>query len=429
MTQVRLYLFFNYLTSTFVREFMDGSTQLTISAAVGILSSPSHKSLEAHVRAAWLAFRHFIPGIACKVSRPPSTDNGIAFCYTVPLSAEDSEKWLDETVFFSDEIKPLYEKHCDLKDKCWWLCSEDHYVAELHISPLGKCWQIRAVSAIKWGTEVVRLAPPGPFTMSLAERGVPPDLTLDVTPSKETKDLPMHPPAVTPWLYAPLETGRHGDVAHLVEFSREITARHHAVARRRGRTITQVVTALSVLAHAETSLKTAEGFGKERFKEVATMDVVRKLIKLNGANSVRRELDETVFWDMVQEVANAWQTFDVRFFFFFSYRIISLKYDLVSIDEQSLEGYFTRELTGHVAYQNFNPEIFYVPAIFVSSIRNLGRLGLLNSYLPHPREQALAVHDVVCGIRARAPVLIIMLYEYNGLSFPHRWGVHDEGSS
>ncbi|KAH8115365.1 hypothetical protein DFH11DRAFT_102097 [Phellopilus nigrolimitatus] len=278
-------------------ESCDGFTHLTVSAAVGIPSSPSRESLEAHARAAWLAFRHFTPGIACKTCRLPSPDNSFAFRYTVPESPEDAGKWLDETVFFSDDVKPLYEKHCELKDGRWWLCSADRYVAELHVSPLEGGWQISIVishnstdgrnafalmdlflefltavlenratpvSDIEWGAEIVRLAPPGPFTKSLAEKGVPPDLTIEVTQSKDTKeakDESTIPTAPVPWLYALLDTGEHGDVAHVVKFSRETTSALHATAKKRGRTITQVVTALTALAHAEASLRIAAALG------------------------------------------------------------------------------------------------------------------------------------------------------------------------
>ncbi|KAH8115367.1 hypothetical protein DFH11DRAFT_1726222 [Phellopilus nigrolimitatus] len=464
------------LTSNMI-EFCDGFTQLTISAAVSVPSSPSRESFEAHTRAAWLAFRHFTPGIACKAFRLPPPDNSFAFRYTVPLSPEDAEEWVDETVFFTDDVKPLYEKHLELKDGRWWLCSADRYVAELHVSPLESGWQIsiifshnstdgrnsfammdlflgflaaeleeRAtpVSAIEWGTEVVRLAPPGSFAMSLAEKGVPPDLTTEATASKDSedaKDKSTSPPAPVPWLYAPIETGGHGEVSQVVKFSRETTSALHAVAKKRGRTITQVVTALSTLAHAEASLRIAAALGKERFEEVArafststhylvawnfmnhrhklpggydsyesptsaplspidgvalllSMDAVRKLVKLDDADSVRHKIDEDAFWDdMVQEVVNAWKAID-----------------------QSLDGYFARELAGHITYQNFDPSIFHIPALIVSSVGDLGRLGLLTSYLPRVGGQAqtLAVQDVVCGIRVRVPIVMNVLYEYDG---------------
>ncbi|KAH8115366.1 hypothetical protein DFH11DRAFT_1588939 [Phellopilus nigrolimitatus] len=124
------------------------------------------------------------------------------------------------------------------------------------------------------------------------------------------------------------------------------------------------------------------------------MDAVRKLIKLDIADPVRRELDEDAFWDdMVQEVVNGWKGLD-----------------------PSLDAYFTRELAAHATYQNFDPKPLYIPSIIVSSLGDLGRLGLLNSYLPRSGDsrQTLTVQDIVLGIRARLPMAMNVLYEYDG---------------
>lgn len=72
-----------------------------------------------------------------------------------------------------------------------------------------------------------------------------------------------------PWLYAPHPAGGKGDIGHIVKFTPELTAKIHLSAKKNGKTITQVITALSILAHAEASLKTAGKLGDERFKEVS----------------------------------------------------------------------------------------------------------------------------------------------------------------
>ena len=86
-----------------------------------------------------------MPAMACKTYRLSDGDRRFAFRYTVPRSEKDVETWIDETIFFSDkdEEASLYEKHRKFKDGHWWRCSDDHYVVELHVSPIGLDWAFK----------------------------------------------------------------------------------------------------------------------------------------------------------------------------------------------------------------------------------------------------------------------------------------------
>ncbi|KII91184.1 hypothetical protein PLICRDRAFT_37883, partial [Plicaturopsis crispa FD-325 SS-3] len=125
------------------------------------------------------------------------------------------------------------------------------------------------VADLRWGDEVKRLAPPSAFIPTLVETGAPPSFeSLNSPPPPAPAGDKDVPPAV-PWLYAPVKLDGKGDIARLVEFTPELTAKLHAVAKKNGRTITQVVTALSVLAYAEASLNIAGAAGEKRYNEVA----------------------------------------------------------------------------------------------------------------------------------------------------------------
>jgi hypothetical protein len=59
------------------------------------------------------------------------------------------------------------------------------------------------------------------------------------------------------------------DISALITLSKETTSKLHVLSKHQGRTITHVMTALSILAHSEASLATAAENGPERFREVA----------------------------------------------------------------------------------------------------------------------------------------------------------------
>jgi len=60
-----------------------------------------------------------------------------------------------------------------------------------------------------------------------------------------------------------------GDVTRLVTLTPEATSKLHALTKEKGVTVTQVVTALSALAHVEAYAKIALEIGDERFQTVA----------------------------------------------------------------------------------------------------------------------------------------------------------------
>lgn len=72
-------------------------------------------------------------------------------------------------------------------------------------------------------------------------------------------------------------------------------------------------------------------------------------------------------------------------------------------------------MEGHIASQTFNPAAFHMPALIISSIGDLGRLGVLTDYLPGASEQTtLTVDDLVTGLRVTIAPVVELLYQYNG---------------
>ena len=70
------------------------------------------------------------------------------------------------------------------------------------------------------------------------------------------------------WLYSLIPTNTTGDLTKLVNFSQEETKKIHAVAKANGRTVTQLMTALTTIAYAEAAFKIASKSGEGRFNEV-----------------------------------------------------------------------------------------------------------------------------------------------------------------
>lgn len=137
-------------------DMCDGFTQLMVSASVKInrdLPSTSREALEPKVRAAWIAMREQVPGIACRSFKMPPPDDVFAFRYTVPSRTGDVDAWAKETVIFTDDVKPMREAYRALLHGHYWLTSADHYVAELHVSPSPDGWNFRSGTFIASGTQ------------------------------------------------------------------------------------------------------------------------------------------------------------------------------------------------------------------------------------------------------------------------------------
>ncbi|EJD04950.1 uncharacterized protein FOMMEDRAFT_145636, partial [Fomitiporia mediterranea MF3/22] len=101
-------------------------------------------------------------------------------------------------------------------------------------------------------------------------------------------------------------------------------------------------------------------------------------------------------------------------------------------NELVIDNYASRELELHHRFSTFTPKMVDLPLLLVSSIGDLERPDLLSSFVParpspHPSlqqrteytskqapEQTIIVHNVICGIRARIPPIMNILWEYNG---------------
>ena len=96
------------------------------------------------------------------------------------------------------------------------------------------------------------------------------------------------------------ETGDTKDVCRLVKFSREESAAIHKVAKAHGRTITQLLSALQIIAYAESAINIAGKEGEERFSEVISSyeTATHHNICLNAIDHVRLSLD-ILFWTCI----------------------------------------------------------------------------------------------------------------------------------
>lgn len=62
----------------------------------------------------------------------------------------------------------------------------------------------------------------------------------------------------------------------------------------------------------------------------------------------------------------------------------------------------------------FSPSILQVVTPVISSIGDLERLNLLNAYLPVAKNPTVTINDLVFAIRVKLPVIIALIYQYNG---------------
>lgn len=128
--------FFEALLTCFCfayRELCDGAIHVTVSTEATVPSATTWFALEPKVQAAWIKFRHMVPGIACTTFK--DADDQFAFRYIVPKSLSEVEQWAQVSIVFTDGAEPLYKRHCVLKEKHWWKMSANHHNAEVHVSP------------------------------------------------------------------------------------------------------------------------------------------------------------------------------------------------------------------------------------------------------------------------------------------------------
>ncbi|KAL0581971.1 hypothetical protein V5O48_000029 [Marasmius crinis-equi] len=447
-------------------ENLDGFPFLT--TTVSIKPAYDRAALEPALKAAWIALRHYLPAIAVKSARLPAPDNRFFLAYHAPKSVGEVETWANETLIFLDKMEDAYATHKKLKDERWWKPANGHWVGELYASPTENGWQLsvvfnhnsndgrsgfgvlnelltklvpalegsaKPVSELPWGKEVNRL--PTASNVINAKAGA--------YPKKE--QAPSATPELSPWTWPPAEVSPSTphDLSALVILPVETTSNLHSACKAHGRTVSQVVTAFSILAHAEVSLAKAAKAGPERFNTVSKsykesdvykivftftnyrhkfpenyrtlssetpgplstfdgmplslpMDPVRKFFTIDDASStasVRQNADkdlDSAFWDgLVEATANSWKEHDI-----------------------SLEGFATREESSQGIIHNFPKNILHVPALITSSIGDLGRLNIFDAYLPSKNNGTLTVVDAICGQRMRVPAIMNLFWQYDG---------------
>ncbi|KAK7683437.1 hypothetical protein QCA50_013268 [Cerrena zonata] len=292
-----------------------------------------------------------------------------------------------------------------------------------------------SIDTPKWGAETTRLVPPAALIKMIVEKGSIVDLAPPTIPPAGSAP----PPGVIPWMYPPLETGKKGDITRLTKLSKEATAKLHQLTNEHGRTVTQVITALSALAHIEAFLNIAGRKGNERFKLVseayeasnfylvafnfvnhrhklpggyhdfksavgaplcaidgmpimAPAKHIKALVKVDTNKKIGvRQVDEGLFWKAVEDIASGWKGADL-----------------------SLDAWYQREIEKEIGAKFFDPSMFGIPAIIMSSIGDTDRLGLFKHVHPSSGNKTLIVEDIITGIRLRAPPPMNLLYQYDG---------------
>lgn len=82
--------------------------------------------------------------------------------------------------------------------------------------------------------------------------------------------------------------------------------------------------------------------------------------------------------------------------------------------QTSLQAYWDREVVTQDSIHTFNPGLFHVPALICSSIGDLDRLGIFDSYTPSRQNKTITVTEAISGIRMRVPPLMNLCWQYDG---------------
>ncbi|KAJ8086414.1 hypothetical protein PM082_005237 [Marasmius tenuissimus] len=447
-------------------ENLDGFPFLTTTLSV----KPAYDRgiLEPAVKAAWITLRHSLPAIAVKSSRLPAPDNRFLLIYHVPKNLEEVQCWADETLFFSDESRDVYETHKKLKDERWWRPANGHWVGELYVSPVENGWQFsvvfnhssndgrsgfgvlnelmdklvpilegsaRPVRELSWGEEVKRLPPASNVINAQAQALPEKDLTPPLLSDK------------SPWIWSPLETSpsTSRDISALITLPVETTSILHTVSKAHGRTVSQVVTALSILTHAEVSLTAAAKAGPERFNTVSQSYKQSEVYKIALTFTNYRHKFPEAYRSLKSETPGPLSTFDgmplflpmdpIRRFFAiddatstvtvaqesapdladaFWNGLVAATADSWKDHDITLRGFATREESSQGIIHNFDKNILHSPSLITSSIGDLGRLDVFNAYLPSKNNKMLTVTDAICGQRMRVPAIMNLFWQFDG---------------
>ncbi|KAF9266400.1 hypothetical protein L218DRAFT_996581 [Marasmius fiardii PR-910] len=437
--------------------------------------------MEPAVKKAWIALRHSLPAIAVKSSRLPAPDSRFTLAYHVPKNHNDIQAWVDHTVFFPDQILSVYEMHKKLRDDRWWRPANGHWVGELYVSPIvGDGWQLSTIfnhnsidgrscsglldellmklgsvlegsaepiSELRWGEETKRL-PPASMVINAKAKAYP----------KKSQPHPLS--QMIPWTWAPAESSspRTRDVSALVTLSVETTSKLHSISKLHGRTISEVVNALSILAHAETSLTAAAKAGSERFKTVFQSYKESEVYKLMTTSNYRHKFPEP-YNKLSSETPGPLATYDSMPLYipmdllrkFFRTDNVSLTVSVNSSDAEntfwnglvdatakswkeydlSLQGYATRDREARDSIHRFDPSVFHYPALTTSSLGDMGRLNIFNEYLPSKGNKTLTVVDFIVGQRVPLPEIKNIFWQYDGKLSCHwssggKWRTEEE---
>ncbi|KAG7095981.1 hypothetical protein E1B28_006664 [Marasmius oreades] len=436
-----------------------------LTTTISIKPAYDRAILEPVVKAAWIALRYTLPAIAVKSSRLPAPDSHFILTYRTPKDTGELQTWANETVFFTDEVNDVYDAHKKLKNERWWKPSGNHWIGELHVSPIKHGWQFSivfnhgshdsrsafgilnellgklvpilegsAVPELSWGEETKRLPPTSNVINAKA----------NALPKEDQPPLPLSQSTLWTWTPVKISSPINHDVSALITLPVETTSKLHMVSKLHGRTISRVVTALSILAHTEVCLKAAAEAGPERFKVVSTSYKESEVyqVALTFAN-YRHKFPEP-YNRLSSETPGPLATFDgmplflsmdpIRKFFTIddtrSTVVVNSK-DLLDafwnelVDatvkswkdhDHTLEGYATREADCQVVIHEYDPNILNFPALVTSSVGDLQRLGIFDEYLPslENKTQPLTVVDTIIGQRMRAPMLMNMFWQYDG---------------
>ena len=119
-----------------------GLGQIIFAFLVSFPAQTSTDTLRQAVQRAWLQLRKEAPIIACKTEAYLDSENSWYFQYNIPRNDGDAEKWLEETITWHEDRKPLHEREKEFQT-LWWKADAGHYTYTLHVAPdveIGK-WQ------------------------------------------------------------------------------------------------------------------------------------------------------------------------------------------------------------------------------------------------------------------------------------------------
>ncbi|THH17416.1 hypothetical protein EW146_g3369 [Bondarzewia mesenterica] len=405
----------------------EGLLFYTGSSLVQLSHKVSRKELEQCVQSSWLRLRHLSPSIGLDIVYSSAHRNWLLE-YSVPHSRAEMDAWAAKTIIFHDTEMPLLAPHVVIDGRgCLNLFSQLlKFLNEALEDP-------KAASDIstklEWGSETDRLYPAGVILTGQFNEAWADSMKEAAASPTPSGTIPFLPPAVEN------PTATRGVVARVVQLDVQQTNALRKLCKSRGRTITQMIDPILVVADNEAILTTAKAHGEQHFNTVvnayerATHWILDIAVKDERPNYVEHSRNGVTFavdiCPLMLDMAK------IREALGFDRTSVSFRRDADKFwnsvvedytrtrgqENFEVDGYIGREVERQESVHSNSGKLLRDRAFLASSIGDFDRLGLLSEFTPTAADSAgkkIKVLDVLNRVRPSRPVMFCAYWTFNG---------------